>query len=127
MIQKDVKVKQYLKVTHLGMCLECMPNTGIYVNVSMHKNYLKTKVFFVEKQIPVERLEDILCSTYVKPHFDRACAASYPDISKRSPFLQLTLFEEIFTQGMRLEIQMQNSAAKQSFCIILMVDIHNYI
>ena len=45
MIQKDVKVKQYFTVTHLGMCLECMNNTGIYVNAGMHKNYLKTKVF----------------------------------------------------------------------------------
>ena len=27
------------------MCLECMPNTGIYDNADMHKNYLKTKVF----------------------------------------------------------------------------------
>ena len=44
-----------------------------------------------------------------------------------TPFLQLASFEEIFTQGMRLEMQMQNSTAKQSFCIILMVDIHDYI
>ena len=44
-----------------------------------------------------------------------------------TPSLQLASFEEIFTQGMRLEMQMQNSTAKQSFCIILMVDIYNYI
>ena len=33
--------------------------------------------------------------------------------------LQLASFEEIFTQGMRLEMQMQNSTAK--------ADINNYI
>ena len=37
---------------------------------------------------------------------------------RNTPILQLTPFEDIFTQGMRLEIQMQNSAGKQSFRII---------
>ena len=45
MIEGDVKIKQYLKATYLGMCLGCMPNTGIYVCAGMRKNYLKTKVF----------------------------------------------------------------------------------
>ena len=27
------------------MCLGCIPNTGIYVNAGMHKNYFKAKVF----------------------------------------------------------------------------------
>ena len=44
-----------------------------------------------------------------------------------TPFLQLASFEEIFRQGMQLKIQIQNPTAKQSFCMILMVDIHNYI
>ena len=41
-----------------------------------------------------------------------------------TPSLQLASFEEIFTQGMPLEMQMQNSTAKQSFCVTLMMDIY---
>ena len=37
---------------------------------------------------------------------------------RNTPILQLASFEDTFTQGMRLEIQMQNSAVKQSFRII---------
>ena len=44
-----------------------------------------------------------------------------------TPSLQLASFEEIFTQVLPLEMQMQNSTSKQSFSVILMVDIYNYI
>ena len=93
------------------MCLGCMPNTGINVSAYMHKNYLKTKVFMQKKQVPVERLKEILCSTLIQPHVDHAYAAWYPD----RPILQLASFEDTFTKGMRLEIRMQNSTAKKCF------------
>ena len=40
---------------------------------------------------------------------------------RNTPILQLASFEDTFTQGMRLEIQMQTSAAKQSFSIIFVI------
>ena len=85
-----------------------------------------TKIFtklkcLCRKQVSVERLEEILCSTLIQPHFDRACAARYPVQVRNTPFLQLASFGETFSKGMRLEMQMQNSTAKQSFCIILKV------
>ena len=118
MIQKDVKIKQYLKVTYLGMCLGCMPNMQIYVNASMHKKYLKTKVFMQDNRL----LSKDWRMLYV------ALISNHTSIALRDTlFLQLASFEGICTQGMRLEMQMQNSTAKQSFSMILMVDIHNYI
>ena len=127
MIQQDVKIKQYLKVTFLGMCLGCIPNMGIYVVAGMHKNYLKTKVFmqrnrFLSKDrriFYVALILNLISTTLVRPGIQIQVGDT--------PSLQLASFEEIFTQGMRLEMQMQNSTAKQSFCIILMVGIYNYI
>ena len=40
---------------------------------------------------------------------------------RNRPFLQLASFEDTFTEEMELEMRIQNSTAKQSFCIILMV------
>ena len=40
---------------------------------------------------------------------------------RNKPFLQLASFEDTFTEEMELEMRIQNSTAKQSFCIILMV------
>ena len=109
------------------MCLGCMPNKGIYVNVGMHKNYLKTKVF-MQKNRFLSKDWRIFYVALTLNHTSIALVQPGIQIQVRdTPFLQLASFEEIFTQGMRLEMQMQNSTAKQSFCIILMVDIHDYI
>ena len=40
---------------------------------------------------------------------------------RNKPFLQLASFDDTFTEEMELEMRIQNSTAKQSFCIILMV------
>ena len=40
---------------------------------------------------------------------------------RNKPFLQLASFEDTFPEEMELEMRIQNSTAKQSFCIILMV------
>ena len=66
-------------------------------------------------------MKEILCSTLIQPHFDRACAARYPDTSKKYTVSAISLFEDTFTKETGLEMRMQNSTAKQSFCIILMV------
>ena len=109
------------------MCLGCMPNTGIYVNVGMHKNYLKTKVF-MQKNRFLSKDWRIFYVALTLNHTSIALVRPGIQIQVRdTPFLQLASFEEIFTQGMRLEMQMQNSTAKQSFCIILTVDIYKYI
>ena len=118
MIQKDVKIKQYLKLTYLGMCLGCMPNMWIYVNAGMHKKYLKTKGF-MQKNRFLSKDWRMFYVALISNHTSTAL--------RDTPFLQLASFEEIFRQGMRLKIQIQNPTAKQSFCMILMVDIHNYI
>ena len=75
------------------------------------KSTSRLKFLCKKKQVPVERLKEILCSTLIQPHIDHVCAAWYPD----SPILQLASFKDTFTQGMRLEIRMQNSTTKKCF------------
>ena len=127
MIQQDVKIKQYLKVTYLGMSLGCMPNTGIYVSAGMHKNYLKTKVF-MQKSRFLSKDRRIFYVALILNLYSTGLVRPGIQIQVRdTPSLQLASFEEIFTQVLRLEMQMQNSTSKQSFSTILMVDIYNYI
>ena len=72
------------------MCLGCMPNTGIYVNAYMHKNYLKTKVLckknrFLSKDLKryyVAPLFNHTSTTHVRPgiQIDRFCNQLYQKI-----------------------------------------------
>ena len=42
----------------LLVSLGWMPNRGIYGNVGLHKNYLKSKIFYIKKQVCIERLKE---------------------------------------------------------------------
>ena len=89
-----------------------MSKTGIYVNAGMPTNYLKTKAFMKKKQIPAERLEEILFSIFIHFSFSFSfffslTAHMRPGIQiqvRNTVFLPLASFEDTFTQGMRLEI-----------------------
>ena len=98
-------------MTYLG-CVWDVCLTREFTSVHICTKITSRLNFYVKKkQVPVERLKEILCSTLIQPHVDHACSAWYPD----RPILQLASFEDTFTQGMRLEIRMQHSTAKKSF------------
>ena len=74
---KDVKIKQYLKVTYLGYVLDkCLTGESMAMQVSIKLIYRKNT--FLSKD-----LRRLLCNALIQSHFGYACAAWYPNLDKK--------------------------------------------
>ena len=79
---KDIKIKQYSKVTYLGCILdETLSGESMAIHVV---NKVNSRLRFLYRQntfldIPLRRL---LCNAMIQPFFDYACNAWYPNLNK---------------------------------------------
>ena len=79
---KDIKIKQYSKVTYLGCILdETLSGESMAIHVI---NKVNSRLRFLYRQnkfldIPLRRL---LCNAMTQPFFDYACNAWYPNLNK---------------------------------------------
>ena len=79
---KDIKIKQYSKVTYLGCILdETLSGESMAIHVI---NKVNSRLKFLYRQnkyldIPLRRL---LCNAMIQPFFDYACNAWYPNLNK---------------------------------------------
>ena len=79
---KDIKIKQYSKVTYLGCILdETLSGESMAIHVI---NKVNSRLRFLYRQnkfldIPLRRL---LCNAVIQPFFDYACNAWYPNLNK---------------------------------------------
>ena len=79
---KDIKIKQYSKVTYLGCILdETLSGESMAIHVI---NKVNSRLRFLYRQnkfldIPLRRL---LCNAMIQPFFDYACNAWYPNLNK---------------------------------------------
>ena len=92
---KDIKIKQYSKVTYLGCILdETLSGESMAIHVI---NKVITRLRFLYRQnkfldIPLRRL---LCNAMIQPFFDYACNTWYPNLNKKlKKRLQAAQFEE---------------------------------
>ena len=80
---KDIKIRQYSKVTYLGCILD---ETLSGESMAIHAiNKVNSRLRFLYRQnkfldIPLRRL---LCNAMIQPFFDYACNAWYPNLSKK--------------------------------------------
>ena len=80
---KDIKIKQYSKVTYLGCILdETLSGESMAIHVI---NKVNARLKFLYRQskyldIPLRRL---LCNAMIQPYFDYACNAWYPNLNKK--------------------------------------------
>ena len=80
---KDVKIKQYSKVTYLECVLdECLIGESMAMQVCT-KITSKLKCLYRKNRFFSEDLRRLLCSALIQPHFDYACAAWYPNLNKK--------------------------------------------
>ena len=79
---KDIKIKQYSKVTYLGCILdETLSGESMAIHVI---NKVNSRLRFLYRQnkfldIPLRRL---LCNAMIQPFLDYACNAWYPNLNK---------------------------------------------
>ena len=80
---RDVKIKQYPKITYLGCVLDnCLTGEPIAMQVCT-KVTSKLKFSYRKNRFPSKDLRELLCNALIWPHFDNACAAWYPNLNKK--------------------------------------------
>ena len=80
---KDVKIKQYSKVTYLGCVLdECLTGESMAMQVCKEVTS-KLKFLYRKNRFLSKDLRRLLCNALIQPHFDYACAAWYPNLNKK--------------------------------------------
>ena len=80
---KDIKIKQYSKVTYLGCVLdECLTGESMAMQVCKEVTS-KLKFLYRKNRFLSKDLRRLLCNALIQPHFDYACAAWYPNLNKK--------------------------------------------
>ena len=80
---KDVKTKQYSKVSYLGCVLDkCLTGESMAMQVGI-KVASKLMFLFRKNTFFSKDLRRLLCNALIQPHFDYACAAWYPNLNKK--------------------------------------------
>ena len=76
------KIKQHSKVKYLG-CLMDEIMSGEYLTLNViHKINNKLKFLYRKSVFSTLKLRRLLCNTLMQPHFDYACSACYPNLTK---------------------------------------------
>ena len=80
---KDIKIKQYSKVTYLGCVLdECLTGESMAMQVCT-KVTSKLKFLYRKSRFLSKDLRRLLCNTPIQSHFDYTCVAWYPNLNKK--------------------------------------------
>ena len=80
---KDIKIKQYSKVTYLGCVLdECLTGESMAMQVCT-KVTSKLKFLYRKNRFLSKDMRRLLCNALIQPHFDYACAAWYPNLNRK--------------------------------------------
>ena len=80
---KDVKIKQYSKVSYLGCVLhESLTGESMVMQVCT-KVTSKIKLLYRKNRFHLKELRRFVCNALIQPHFDYACAAWYPNLNKK--------------------------------------------
>ena len=79
----DIQIKQHSKVKYLGCLLdETMSGEAMTLNV-VNKINTKLKFLYRKNSYLTPALRRQLCNGLIQPHFDYACFAWYPNLTKK--------------------------------------------
>ena len=78
----DMQIKQQSKLKYLGYMLdETMPGETMELSV-INKINNKLKFLYRKNRFLTLALRRLLCNALIQPHFDCACSACYPNLTK---------------------------------------------
>ena len=79
----DIQIKQHSKVKYLGCMLdETMSGETMALSV-INKINNKLKFLYRKNRFLTSTLRRLLCNALIQPHFDYACSAWYPNLTKK--------------------------------------------
>ena len=82
----DIQIKQHSKVKYLGCLLDkTMSGEAIALNF-VYKINNKLKFIYRKNSFFTPALRRLLCNALIQPHFDYACLAWYPNLTKNSNY-----------------------------------------
>ena len=70
-------------MTYLGCVLEETMSEESMVNKVVSKVNVRLKFLHRENKYLIPNLRHLLCNALIQPHFDYACSAWYPNLSKK--------------------------------------------
>ena len=80
---EDIQIKQHSKVKHLGCILnETKPGETMALSV-INKINNNLKFLYWKNWFLTPTLGRLLCNALIQPHFDYACSAWYPNLTKK--------------------------------------------
>ena len=80
---RDIQVKQHSKVKYLGCMLdETMSGETMALSV-INKINNKLKFLYRKNRFLTPTLRRLLCNALIQPHFNYACSAWYPNLTKK--------------------------------------------
>lgn len=81
-VYKNINIKQHSSVTYLGCILdETLSGESMALNV-LSKINSRLKFLYRKNRYLTLPLRRLLCNALIQPHFDYACSAWYPNLSK---------------------------------------------
>ena len=79
----DIQIKQHSKVKYLGCLMdEAMSGEAMALNV-IRKINNKLKFLYRKNNFLTLTLRRLFCNALIQPHFDYACSAWYPNLTKK--------------------------------------------
>ena len=79
----DIQIKQHSDVKYLGCLMdEAMSGEAMALNIIPKINY-KLKFLYRKNVFLTPRLRRLLSNALIQPHFDYACSAWYPNLTKK--------------------------------------------
>ena len=100
-IYNNIRIKQHSRVTYLGCILEETMSGESMVNKVISKVNARLKFLHRKNKYLTPNLRRLLCSALIQPHFDYACSAWYPNLSKklksRIQFCKINAFVYVYS------------------------------
>ena len=82
-IYNNIRIKQHSRVTYLGCILEETMSGEFMAHKVITKVNARLKFLHRKNKYLTPNLRRLLCNALIQPHFDYACSASYPNLSKK--------------------------------------------
>ena len=106
---RDVKIKQYSKVTHLRCQLdESLPGEAMALSV-INKANGGLKFLYRKNRYLIPYLKRLLCNALIQPHFDYAYSTWYPNLNNKKWKSKL---QTIQNKCIRYCLQLHNTGLK---------------
>ena len=82
-IYNNIRIKQHSRVTYLGCVFEETMSGESMANKVISKVNARLNFLHRKNKCLTHNLRRLFCNAFIQPHFDYACSAWYPNLSKK--------------------------------------------